>query len=195
MRVISGRFKGRIIETAQDKDKKLRPTTGRTREALFNILCHGQFAEGCNKLLSGARVLDLFCGSGALAIEALSRGATYAVLIDIEKAHLEVARKNIRNLGEEENAAFIRANSSTPPPAHVPCNLVFIDPPYNQNLSEPTLQSLVRGNWLAKDAVVVVESAKKEDITYPDGFIELADRHYGNSRIRILRWVGLGDER
>ena len=133
-------------------------------------------------------MLDLYCGSGALAIEALSRGAAYAVFIDMENRHLDIARKNIKNLGEENNAAFIRANSSTPPPAHVPCNVVFIDPPYNQGLAQATLENLVKGNWLAKDAVVIVETAKKEDITYPAGFEEMADRNYGNSRIRILHW-------
>ncbi len=188
MRVIAGKYKGRNIETMQDKGKKLRPTTGLAREALFNILSHGQFAVGGKKLLDGARVLDLYCGSGALAIEALSRGASYAVLIDMEKLHLDIARKNIKNLGAEENAAFIRANSSTPPPAHVPCNLIFIDPPYNQGLAQATLENLVKGNWLANDAVVVIETAKKEDITVPEGLEELEDRKYGNSRMRILRW-------
>ncbi len=190
MRIIAGKFKGRNIETLHDKSGKLRPTTGVAREALFNILSHGQFAVGGIKLLVGARVLDLYCGSGALAIEALSRGASYAVFIDIDKYHLDVARKNIKNLGEEENATFIRANSSTPPPAHVPCNLIFIDPPYNQGLAQATLENIVKGNWLAKDAVVVVETAKKEDIITPEGYEELEDRKYGNSRMRILRWNG-----
>lgn len=190
MRVISGKYKGRNIETLKDKSTSLRPTTGKTREALFNILSHGQFAIGGKKLLDGARVLDLFCGSGALAIEALSRGAAYAVFIDIENKHLDIARRNIKNIGEEQNAAFIRANSSTPPPAHVPCNLIFIDPPYNQGLAQATLENLVKGNWLAPKAIVVVETAKKEDIHCPAGFEEMTDRNYGNSRIRILCWNG-----
>jgi len=190
MRVIAGKYKGRNIEALKDKSGKLRPTTGKTKEALFNILSHGQFAAAGKKLLEGARVLDLYCGSGALAIEALSRGAAYAVLIDMDKEHLEIARKNIKNLGEEQNAALIRADSSTPPPAHVPCNLIFIDPPYNQGLVQATLANLVKGNWLAKDSVIVVETAKREDIIYPAGLEELTDRNYGNSRIRILRWNG-----
>jgi 16S rRNA (guanine966-N2)-methyltransferase len=190
MRVIAGKYKGRNIDTLQAKGKNIRPTTGKTREALFNILSHGQFVETGKKLLEGARVLDLFCGSGALAIEALSRGAGFVVLIDMNKDHLEIARTNLKNIGEEQNAAFIRANSSTPPPAHVPCNLIFIDPPYNQGLAQTTLENLVKGNWLAERAIIVVETAKKEDITTPEGFEELTDRHYGNSRIRILRWNG-----
>lgn len=190
MRVIAGKFKGRNIDTLHEKGKNIRPTTGKTREALFNILSHGQFLSGDKKLLDGARVLDLFCGSGALAIEALSRGAAYAVLVDMDKDHLEIARTNIKNLGEEQNAAFIRANSSTPPPAHLPCNLIFIDPPYNKGLAQITLTNLVKGNWLAENAVIVVETAKKEDVTPPESFEEMADRIYGNSRIRILRWNG-----
>ena len=190
MRVIAGKYKGRNIEALKDKNTKLRPTTGKTREALFNILSHGQFAAEGEKLLEGARVLDLYCGSGALAIEALSRGAAYAVFIDTDKEHLDIARKNVKHLGEEENATFIMADSSAPPPAHVPCNLIFIDPPYNKGLVQLTLGNLVKGNWLAKDAVIVIETAKKEDINYPSGLEELTDRHYGNSRIRILRWNG-----
>lgn len=192
MRVIAGKYKGRSIETLKDKSTKLRPTTGKTREALFNILSHGQFAVGGKKILDGARILDLFCGSGALAIEALSRGATYAVLIDMENKHLDIARKNIKNIGEDQNTTFIRANSSMPPPAYVPCNLIFIDPPYNQGLAQVTLENLVKGNWLAPNAIVVVETEKKEDITYPSGFEEMTDRNYGNSRIRILCWNGQG---
>lgn len=190
MRVIAGKHKGRNIETTKDNSNSLRPTTGVAREALFNILSHGQFVEDGKKLLDGARVLDLFCGSGALAIESLSRGAGYAVFIDIEKKHLDIARKNIEKIGESANSAFIRADSSNPPPAHVPCNLVFIDPPYNKGMAQTTLANLVKGNWLAKNAVLVIETARKEDVTLPQGFEELEDRTYGNSRMRIVRWHG-----
>lgn len=192
MHIISGKHKGRRIETINNKSKDLRPTTGVAREALFNILTHGQFADGGKTILDGARVLDLFCGSGALALEALSRGAAFAVFIDIEKKHLDVAQKNVEKIGELTNTTFIRANSSTPPPAHLSCNVVFIDPPYNQGLAQTTLTNLINGNWLAKNAIVVVETSKREEITIPDGFDELENRHYGNSRIRILRWNGQG---
>lgn len=192
MRVIAGKFKGRNIETLKDHSPTLRPTTGVAREALFNILSHGQFAEDGTNILHGARVLDLYCGSGALAIEAMSRGAGYAVFIDMEKKHLDIARKNIEKLGESENAAFIRADSSNPPPAHVPCNLVFIDPPYNKGLAQITLENLMKGNWLTKDAILVIETAKREDVIVPEGFEELEDRTYGNSRMRIIRWNGQG---
>lgn len=184
MRVISGKHRGRAIETVSGK--QLRPTMGMAKEALFNILSHGQFAD----LLPDARVLDLFCGCGALAIEAISRGAGHAVLIDIDTAHLDIARKNIKSLGESDNVTFIRSDSSNPPVAHSPCNLIFIDPPYGKKLVDVSLKSLINGKWLAKDAVIVIETGKTEDIKIPEGFTELEDRKYGNSRIRILQWNG-----
>ena len=186
MRVISGKHKGRKIETVSSKN--LRPTTGMAREALFNILSHGKFNNDGSQFLQGCYVLDLFCGCGALSIEALSRGAKHAVLIDIDQSHLAIARKNISSLGEEENASFIRGDSATPPPARIPCNLIFLDPPYGKGFVDKSLKSLIAGEWLADDAIIVVETAKTEDLTIPDNFTELDDRKYGNSRIRIMQW-------
>lgn len=185
MRVISGKHRGRKIETVSDKN--LRPTMGIAREAVFNILSHGQFA-GENRLLDGCVVLDLFCGCGALSIEALSRGASKAILIDIDQQHLDIARQNLKTIGEVENAVFLRADSSNPPPARQECNLVFIDPPYKKDLVEPCLRSLERGRWLADGAIIVLETEKKEEPKIPDGIEELSNRNYGNSRIRILKW-------
>jgi len=184
MRIISGKYKGRKLETLTGK--QLRPTMGVAREAIFNILSHGEF--GVEGFLDGCRVLDLFCGCGALAAEALSRGAEKAVLIDINQNHLDTARHNIRHMGEEANSIFIRADSSNPPPARVTCNLIFIDPPYKESLVNNTLQNLVKSNWLENQAIVVIETWKKEDIVMPEGFTEVHDRHYGNCRIRLLRW-------
>jgi 16S rRNA (guanine966-N2)-methyltransferase len=182
MRVISGKYRGRVIESVSGK--QLRPTMGMAREALFNILSHGRFAD----LLDGANVLDLFCGCGALAIEALSRGAGHAVLIDIDPKHLDIARKNIHAIGESGNTTFIRGDSSTPPPTTLPCNLIFVDPPYGKKLADISLKNLIQTGWLAQDAIIVVETSKVEDVNAPAGFTELDDRKYGNSRIRILQW-------
>jgi 16S rRNA (guanine966-N2)-methyltransferase len=190
MRVISGKYRGRKIETIDSK--KLRPTTGMAREALFNILTHGRFAEDDKKLLDGCRVLDLFCGCGALSMEAISRGASHATMMDIDQEHLDIAKKNFRSVDEIENAAFIRGDSSTPPPAHFPCNLIFLDPPYGKGFVATSLKNLIAGRWLADNAVVVVETAKNEEPEIPEGFVEVEDRKYGNSRIRIFEWQKSG---
>lgn len=188
MRVFSGKHRGRKIETVSSK--QLRPTTGMAREAIFNILTHGKYSEDGESLLTNANVLDLFCGCGALSMEALSRGAASVTLIDIDKEHLDVARQNIKTIGEENKAVFIRADSSTPPPARTPCDLIFLDPPYNQGLVAKALTGIMSGNWLAKNARIVVETDYREDVKFPDKFEELDNRKYGNSRIRILKWVG-----
>ena len=186
MRIISGKHRGRNIETVSSK--KLRPTTGMAREALFNILSHGHFTEDGSNLLDDCNVLDLFCGCGALSLEALSRGAAHAVMIDIDQAHLDIARKNAASMHEENNISFIRADSGNPPPARFPCNLIFLDPPYNQGLVNKALKNLAQGGWLAQNAIVVVETGKTEDIELPEEFEQLDDRKYGNSRIRIFEW-------
>lgn len=186
MRVISGKHRGRKIETIDSK--KLRPTTGMAREALFNILTHGRFAEDDKKLLDGCRVLDLFCGCGALSIEAISRGAAHATLMDIDQEHLDIAKQNFRSMGEIDNTAFIRGDSSMPPKAHTPCNLVFLDPPYGKGLVATALKNIIAGKWLAENAIIVVETAKNEEPEIPEGLVAVEDRKYGNSRIRIFEW-------
>lgn len=188
MRVVAGKHKGRKIETVSSK--KLRPTTGMAREAIFNILTHGKYSDDGESLVEDANVLDLFCGCGALSMEALSRGAASVTLIDIDKEHLDVARQNIKTIGEESKAYFIRGDSSTPPPARTPCNLIFLDPPYNLGLVTKALTGIMAGNWLAKNARIVVETDYREDIKFPETFEELDNRKYGNSRIRILKWLG-----
>ena len=188
MRVISGKHRGRKIETVSSK--KLRPTTGMAREAIFNILTHGKYSEDGESLIADANILDLFCGCGALAIESLSRGASTVTLIDIDKGHLDIARKNITQIGEEQNATFIRGDSSTPPPARIPCDVVFLDPPYNQGLINKALNGLIQGGWFADGAIIIVETDFREDINFPEQFEELDNRKYGNSRIRILKWLG-----
>jgi 16S rRNA (guanine966-N2)-methyltransferase len=186
MRIIAGKYRGRKIETINDK--KLRPTMGVAREALFNILSHGRFADEENRFLDGCRVLDLFCGCGALALEALSRGAAHVTLMDIDSEHLQIARQNIKKIGEENHATFIRGDSSKPPMARATCNLVFIDPPYNEKLAHSAMEKLVEGKWLEKGAIVVVETGKTEDLPEVPGYTEFLNRNYGNSRIRMFEW-------
>ena len=186
MRIIAGKHRGRNIKVIQDR--KLRPTTGIAREALFNILSHGRFNDSGDSLLNGARVLDLFCGCGALSIEAISRGAEHVTLIDIERKHLDLAKDNIEKIDELDKASFLCGDSANPPPANKACNLVFIDPPYRKNLVITALTKIESNGWLEDGAVVVVESGKKEDIEFPKNYNVLDKRNYGNSTINILQW-------
>lgn len=182
LKIIGGKHRGRNIETAQDKE--IRPTTGFTREAVFNILMHWRF--GGESPLIGQRVVDLFCGTGALGFEALSRGAAHVTFIDQNPKAQELVRKTATNFGETPNTALVRSDSTRVPRAAQPCRLAFIDPPYGQGLAEKGLLSLLEGGWLAPDAVIVIEQEKKASLTPPAGFTLLDERTYGISKISIL---------
>jgi len=145
---------------------------------VFSILIGGQ-AE----FPSGTRVLDAFAGTGALGMEALSRGADFATFMDMDPSSLEIVSKNIRTLGEEGRTEVINRDVTRPGPAKAFCNLVFLDPPYGENVVSKALSALNTNDWLAEDAVIVVELAKKKDIDLPDGFQITDDRVYGDTRI------------
>ncbi len=189
MHIFSGSLKGRKIDSP--RGSSVRPTSGRTREAIFNLLTHGNFLESDASVLEGAHVLDLYCGSGALAFEAISRGAAHAVLIDIENNNLEAVRHNAARMGIEKQMVCIRSDSSNPPPARVACNLIFIDPPYMSGLAQKTLTNLSKTGWLAENAIIVLELEKREDVEIPEEFEQLSDRRYGITKVIILRWKGL----
>ncbi len=181
MRIISGKYRGRRIESL--KEQSLRPTMGVAREAIFNILSHGQFSD----FLNGCVVLDLFCGCATLSVEALSRGAKHVVCVDKDPNHLKIAQHNIAHINETNNATFLRMDATHLPPANIKCNLVFIDPPYEQDLITKTLLSIYNNKWLANDAVIIVEASSKKEIELPEYFSKLDQRKYGNSQILILK--------
>lgn len=181
MRIIGGSHRGRRL--AAPSGRETRPTADRTREALFNILVHSGWGAGGDSPLPGARVLDVFCGTGALGLEALSRGAAHGTFLDGERAALEVTRRNVAGLGEEARATIIRADATRPPPARTPCHLVFLDPPYGKALAGPALRALAGKGWLAPGAVVVVEIATDDPLDLPEGFPVLDERLYGETRL------------
>lgn len=185
LKIIAGKHRGRNIETAPSKD--IRPTTGFAREGMFNILMHGRFA-GENTPLVGKRVVDLFCGSGALGFEALSRGAAHVTFIDQNPKALELVKKTASIIGETINSAFIRSDSTHVPKAVFPCSLAFVDPPYDKGLAVKGLESLAQGGWLEGGAIVVVEQSKKEQLIPPAAFTLLDERTYGIAQIRILKY-------
>lgn len=188
MRIVGGRHRGRRLLPPGGRD--VRPTSDRTREAVFNILAHAAWAPQGGSPLAGARVLDAFCGTGALGLEALSRGAAHAVFLDTARAALELTRRNLAALGETLRGEVLRGDATRPPPPRRPCTLAFLDPPYGQDLAPRALAALTGAGWLAPDAVCVVELGRSDPFTAPGGFTELDRRVYGDTCVVFLRAPG-----
>ncbi len=188
MRIVGGKFRGRPL--VAPKGLGTRPTTDRTRESLFNILTH---RDDIN--LEGARVIDLFAGSGALGLEAMSRGAIYCLFVEGAAKARAVIRDNLEEF-ELLGTARIHRRSATAlgemrASTGGPFDLAFLDAPYEKELTEPALISLRAGCWLAPDAVCIVEQSAKEDLILPDKFIEQDRRVFGDTQIIILRYQGV----
>jgi 16S rRNA (guanine966-N2)-methyltransferase len=181
MRVVGGRLRGRPI--VAPKSHAIRPTADRLRESLFNILTHAY-----GDPIAGARVLDLFAGTGALGIEALSRGASFALFIDDGAEARALLRANVEALGLGGVTRVFRRDAGKLGPVHPvePFSLVFLDPPYGKGLAEKALGAAQEGGWLVPDALAVVEEATGE-FKPPDGFDELERRPYDDSELIFLR--------
>jgi len=185
LRIVGGKHRGRAI--AAPEGRATRPTSSRAREALFNILIHASWRQDGTSPLVEARVLDAFAGSGALGLEALSRGAEHVTFLDNDPRAIRLIGENLRKLGETAAAKVVRADATRPPPAREPCDLVFLDPPYRSGLAAPALAALDQAGWIAADAVVTVELALNEDIAPPAGFEMIDERRYGAAKVVILR--------
>lgn len=179
LRIIAGQHRGRRIETPVGL--ATRPTSDRAREALFAILEHGQ------PPLRGARFLDLFSGSGAAALEAVSRGAASALCIDQASAAVAAIRSNITALSEEGRVAVIRADVCRLGAASSRFDIAFLDPPYGSGLAVPTLTALVEQGWLSPGARIVVEIAQRETLEVPVVLVAEEERRYGAARFVLLR--------
>jgi 16S rRNA (guanine966-N2)-methyltransferase len=179
LRIIAGRHRGRRIETP--RGLAVRPTSDRAREALFAIL------EAGEPPLRGCRFLDLFAGSGAAGLEALSRGAEEALFIDQASAAVAAIRANIRSLGEDARAQVLRADACRLGTAPRPYDIAFLDPPYGSGLLRPALGRLLAGGWLAPAARAVGEIAAREPYTPPPGLVIEDERRYGAARFLFLR--------
>jgi 16S rRNA (guanine966-N2)-methyltransferase len=192
MRIVAGRHRGRSI--AAPEDESVRPTSDRVRENLFNILAHGKFmgADGVSPL-ADAQVLDAFAGSGALGLEAVSRGAAHVVFLDQDLSALECIRRNVVSLREDTRSTLVQADALKPPPPGkvrgnpAPRDLVFLDPPYRTGAAAPALAALASAGWFAEDAIVVVELDGREPFETPDGFIGEDERSYGGTKVIFLR--------
>lgn len=185
MRVTGGKLGGRRL-IAPD-DVRVRPTSDRTRQAIFNILEHRDFNIGFT--VENAAVADLFAGTGALGIEAVSRGARFCLLVDDSAESRALQRENIEALGLTGVTKIWRRDATDLGPlgagAGGPFDLVFLDPPYRQNLVAPALKSLREGGWLTKQALLIAETSKGE-VFEAQGFERLDTRDYGETEIAFL---------
>jgi 16S rRNA (guanine966-N2)-methyltransferase len=183
---VGGRLRSRPIAGPKSDGKSdgLRPTADRLREALFNILMHAY-----GDPVTGARVLDLFAGTGALGIEAVSRGAAYVLFVDDGVEARALLRNNTEALGLGGTTRIFRRDATKLGPAHPlePFSLALLDPPYGKGLAEKALVSAREGGWFKPEALIVVEEASDAGFTAPAGFTELERREYDDTEFTFLR--------
>jgi len=185
MRIVAGVHRGRQI--VAPKGHSTRPTADRTRQAVFNMLEHASWGRA----LADARVIDLFAGSGALGLEALSRGAVHATFIENARTALGVLADNIARLGVAPLTTVWPLDATRPSAAAAaPCDLVFLDPPYGKGLVIPALASMRDGGWLATGAIISVESNSEPPPVQAPGFERLETRSWGASSVTFLRYLG-----
>ncbi len=187
MRIVGGSLRGRRL--AAPDGGAVRPTSERAREALFNRLDHGVFSDDGASSVAGARVLDAFCGTGALGLEALSRGAAQAVFLDSDASAVACVRGNVATLGVSGRATVVRADATCPPRPPFASALAFLDAPYGADLTAPALAALAAAGWLAPGALCIAETAAKSPVADPpEGFETLDGRSYGKARFAFLRF-------
>ena len=181
MRIVGGQFRGRTLAAPRGPD--IRPTSDRLRESLFNILAH---AHG--DPVTGARVLDLFAGTGALGLEAMSRGAAFALFVDEGAEARALIRENVAALGLGGTTKIFRRDAMRLGAAHPiePFSLAFLDPPYGRGLAGPALISARAGGWLTGDALIVVEEAAGAAFAAPAEFTEIERRRYDDTELVFL---------
>ncbi len=184
MRIVGGVLKGRVI--AAPDGRTLRPTADRVRESVFNVLTQGGAKLGGRDCVAGARVLDGFAGTGAMGIEAASRGAAQVSLMEKGREALDFCRRNVAALGLQATVSVLGGDCLHPVRAAEPCSLILLDPPYNEGNAAPALTALSGAGWIADDAICVIELAAKEAFVPPDGFELLDERRYGAARVVFL---------
>lgn len=179
MRIIAGRHRGRRLETPEGR--AIRPTSDRAREALFSMLEH-RLAGG----IAGKRVADIFAGTGALGLEALSRGAAHVTFVENNPESLALLGRNIRTLGLDGASEILRQDARKLRDAAAPCDLILMDPPYGKGLAAPALQRLLEKNWIGAGTLAVVETDAREELATPGGLTVREDRKVGKTRFRFL---------
>lgn len=178
-RIIAGEYRGRRLEVPKGRD--VRPTTDRMRERLFSILAHHRYPD-----MEGARVADLFAGTGALGLEALSRGAAHVTFVEQARPSLNVLRINIASLKAEKTTKIFSGCATRLAKSNESFDFVFMDPPYRQGLILPALKALEQQGWVTSGSVVICELATDDIFEVPDKFDLLDDRTQGQQRVLIL---------
>ena len=185
MRIVSGKLKGRSIVTPDGRTT--RPTSDRAREAMFNVLTHADWGVD----MEGLRVMDLFAGSGALGLEAISRGASHCLFVETDSKARGIIRENIDTYSLFGVTRIHRRSATDlgPKPAGVgdPYDVAFMDPPYGYDLVGPTLEQLIKGGWLKQGALVVAETSKDDPKPDTTGYTQLDARDYGAARVLFLQ--------
>lgn len=179
MRIIAGNLRGRRL--LAPAGQRVRPTNERAREALFDILEHG------DPPVRGARFLDLFSGTGAIGLEALSRSAGEVVLVENDREALRVAEANLAHLGSPAGVRLLVRDATRLGAASAPFDLIFLDPPYRSGLATAALASLLEGGWCGPHTRVIVELAAREPLALPAGYTLERERRYGGAGFRFLR--------
>ena len=186
MRIISGKHKGRRIELGKEAATIVRPTSDFARESIFNILSHSNLGLDRHAFID-QDVADTCCGTGALGLEALSRGARHVTFIDKSREALTNAHFNAEKMHETDHADFIHADATKLPRARRQYALIFLDPPYFRNMVEPALKSIHEGGWLTPDGIIIVEHGDKEKILFPKTYAQIDERRYGRAVINVLK--------
>ncbi len=182
MRIIGGQHRGLNLADVGKGDvaAHLRPTSDRVRESLFNVLQGGKYGNP----IDGARVLDLFAGTGALGLEALSRGAAYATFVDSGRVAQKLITENINKCRRSSDTKLLTCDTNDLPRADTPCDLIFADPPYGQGLGPAALRAAKSTGWIADNALIVLED--NAALPAPPRFRKLDQRRYGDTWITLL---------
>lgn len=184
MRIIGGAHKGLALASVGKGDlgAHLRPTTDRVRESLFNVLMGGKHGDP----ITGARVLELFAGTGALGLEALSRGASHVTFVENGRMGGKLIHDNIAKLGRRADTTLIKRDATRLGPCNEACDLIFLDPPYGKGLGALALQAALEWQWINEDALIVWEEAAPQPA--PEHFTAVDARAFGGTHITFLRF-------
>lgn len=196
MRIVAGQFRGR--EIIAPEDKRIRPTSDRARESLFNILQSGRLQReaggSADAALAGISVLEVFAGTGALGLEALSRGAQIVTFLEKDPGALKILRQNIERFGCGNRCRVLQADALEPPAAEAPADLILLDPPYGEDIATGTLQALAEKGWVAAGCLIALEQPAGRTLVLPGEFRSLDRRRYGRAEFHFLSFVGQPQE-